>query len=130
MKRNRFRKVLKYVSLLAVFFVISACSNNGEIKKLNGKVFNASKGGQLVVDTVNSRMSFKGIDRVTAHTDPNKYTKEQFDKGRLKDYKNPKIVVDNGKKYLTADEFPYKLEIIDENKILDLEDDNEYTFVK
>ena len=107
------KKFLKYISLLVVFFIISACSSNREIKKINGKIFNASKGGQLVIDTSHSIMSFRVIDRVTAHTDPNKYTKEQFDKGRLKDYKNPKVVIENGKKYLTADEFPYKLEIID-----------------
>lgn len=64
---------------------------------MNGKEFIGFKGGQIGIDTKNKILYFSGIDRIKGNVDPNKYTKEQFDKGKLKEYKNPKIIKENGK---------------------------------
>ena len=122
------KKILKMLTLCIVAFTIASCSANS-LGKIQEKEFNGVKGGSLVIDKKADLLYFSGPGRITPYTDTSNIDEKEYEKGKNKEYKSPKVVEENGKKMLKAVDFPYKLEVVNENLIVDLENGNEYIFV-
>lgn len=124
-------KRFKFLSTIAIcsLLIFSACSSKNTAKNLEGRVFEGYKGGQILVS--GNVLHFSGAGVIKPNTKPEdlKDNEEKLEKSKLKKFKNPKIVEENGKKYLTADDFKYKLVVLEDNLIKDEEDGNEYVSI-
>ena len=125
------KKFLKILFAFCLLFALISCSkSNKELEKFAGKEFNGASGGSiLIILEKENSLFFSGKPVISPNTNLDNVKKDAYEKSKLQTYKNPKIESKDGKKYLTADNFPYKLEIIAENKIKDVDDDYEYTYV-
>ena len=119
------KKFFRALVLFSLTVVFVSCTSN-EVNKIGTKVYNGEKGGQVYVDTKKNVLGFKGIDFLDTSVNSKNYTERQFQKIQYKEYSNPKVISKDGKKYLTADNFPYELELVSYEKIFDKEDDNTF----
>lgn len=125
---KKFSKILLSICLL--FTLVSCSSSTKELEKFAGKEFNGTNGGNiLIILEKKNSLFFSGKPVLKPDTNLENVKEGAYEKSKLKTYKNPRLESKDGKKYLTADNFPYKLEIIAENKIKDVDDDYEYTYV-
>ena len=121
-----------FVSFLALVVVLlTACkSSNKNVDRFVDKVFSGDKGGSIVIsidkDSKEAKMIFSGATVIKPNTDPSKVDKDKVKKEKAREFKNPRIVKKLGGEYLEADDFEYKLKIIDDNTIEDVEDKNVY----
>ena len=120
--KNRIKKFLIVgACCLSLMFVLSTfvIRANGELEKFTNKVFNGYRTGQLFFVLNGPNRVVQGRDTITI---PGKasyiwtltHTKEG---GVNKNYYNPKIIEKEGKKYITDDELPEDILIIDENTL-------------
>lgn len=128
--KNLFRKSI--MSMALVLFLVSCSSKvNKETEKFYGKSFNGFEGGQIVV--AKEKLMFRGPDPIKPVMNSKEMQTEEFkkkvEKSKLKEYKNPNVIDENGKKYLIAEGLPYKLLISADDLILDEEDNNQYRYV-
>lgn len=113
------------------FILLTGCSSNTKsVDKFADRVFNGSKGGTIVISADKKMMIFSGPDVIKPVTDASKLDEKKLNKSKQKEYKNPRIEKKSGEEYLVADDFEYKLKIIDENTIKDIEDENDYISLK
>lgn len=130
---KKLKKFLVLIIMSAMIFTTACSGVDKEVEKISMKDFRGFKGGQILVfrkkGSNNFIMAFSGKNVIKPNTKPGDIKPGEEEKSRLKEYYNVKIFNENGDKYLTADDFPYKIKIVDENKILDVEDGNEYTYV-
>lgn len=103
---------------------------NKNVDRFVDKVFSGDKGGSIVIsidkDSKEAKMIFSGATVIKPNTDPSKVDKDKVKKENAREFKNPRIVKKLGEEYLEADDFEYKLKIIDDNTIEDVEDKNVY----
>ena len=119
------------VFLALVVVLLTACkSSNKNVDRFVDKVFSGDKGGSIVIsiykDSKEAKMIFSGATVIKPNTDPSKVDKDKVKKENAREFKNPRIVKKLGGEYLEADDFEYKLKIIDDNTIEDVEDKNVY----
>lgn len=118
------------VIVITLLLSLAACSskNSEDLSKLIGKSFTTQSGGQILVIDENGKksLSFRGDVVIKPNTDPKKLNKNDAEKEKGGIFKNPKIVVENGKKYLTAEDFKFKLIVKDDSTIVDEENGKEY----
>lgn len=124
-------KLKKFISLLLVSFILCSCGSSAALKKLENKVFDGEKGGQIVIIKEESkapRLMFQGPSPINPNTTPEQLEKDRdkYEKSIPKEYTDVKIEEKNGKKYIVAKDFKYKLVIVDDNTILDEEDNMNY----
>jgi len=124
-------KFKKIISILVVSIMLCSCASSGMLKKLENKVYDGDKGGQLVITKESSKspkLNFQGPSPITPNTDSAKLEekREQYEKSIPKEYSGVKIEERDGKKYIVAKDFKYKLVVVDENTILDKEDNVTY----
>lgn len=121
----------KIFKLLVLFsaLVLSSCSKSSDISSFSDKVFHGQLGGELLIQEVKGEKQLWFSGQFKAVQQPNVPKNYDEEKAKGKHFKNPRIEVKDGKKYLTADDFKYKLEVKDDNLILDAEDNNEFRFV-
>ncbi|KXB47298.1 hypothetical protein HMPREF3188_00566 [Tissierellia bacterium KA00581] len=121
-----------FVSFLALVVVLlTACkSSNKDIDKFTNRNFKGSKGGSIVISKDKSSFKktllYSGASVIKPNTDPSKVDKNSVEKSKVKEFKNVKILQKSDGKYLVADELKYKLKIVDDNTIIDVDDNNEY----
>lgn len=121
-----------FVSFLALVVVLlTACkSSNKDIDKFTNRNFKGSKGGGIVISKDKSSFKktllYSGASVIKPNTDPSKVDKNSVEKSKVKEFKNVKILQKSDGKYLVADELKYKLKIVDDNTIIDVDDNNEY----
>ena len=114
-------KLKKFVSLLLVSLLLCSCASSGTLKKIENKVFDGDSGAQLVIvkeKFKSPKLMFHGPSLIKPNTNP-----EEIEKNRDK---YVKIEERDGKKYIIAKDFKYKLVVVDENTILDEEDNVNY----
>lgn len=128
MKKSSKKKIVGLFLLSSM--LVTACTSNSSksLEKFENKAFKSKESGQILIvnDKKEKTLSFRGPSVVKPVTDPKKTDKKSIEKEQGGIYKNPKIVVENGKTYLTADKFEYKLLIKDDSTIIDEEDNTEY----
>lgn len=119
---------LLIVSTLLLSLVACSSKNSEDLSKLIGKSFTTQSGGQILVIDENGKksLSFRGDVVIKPNTDPKKLNKNDTEKEKGGIFKNPKVVVENGKKYLTAEDFKFKLVVKDDSTIVDEENGKEY----
>jgi hypothetical protein len=121
-----------FVSFLALVVVLlTACkSSNKDIDKFTNRNFKGSKGGSIVISKDKSSFKktllYSGASVIKPNTDPSKVDKNSVEKAKVKEFKNVKVLKKSDGKYLVADELKYKLKIVDDNTIIDVDDNNEY----
>lgn len=121
-----------FVSFLALVVVLlTACkSSNKDIDKFTNRNFKGSKGGSIVISKDKSSFKktllYSGASVIKPNTDPIKVDKNSVEKAKVKEFKNVKVLKKSDGKYLVADELKYKLKIVDDNTIIDVDDNNEY----
>lgn len=121
-----------FVSFLALVVVLlTACkSSNKDIDKFTNRNFKGSKGGSIVISKDKSSFKktllYSGASVIKPNTDPSKVDKNSVEKSKVKEFKNVKVLKKSDGKYLVADELKYKLKIVDDNTIIDVDDNNEY----
>lgn len=132
MKKFRFRKLIVIFGIL----LLTACTSmSKDVKELDGKIFNGFKGGQILVleqkegFSKKAKLLFSGAGVINPNTNPEDIKEDAYKKSLPQEFNNPKIIEKDGKKYLTADNFPYKLVIKDKKTIVDEEDKNEFIYV-
>lgn len=123
--KNRIKKFLiagacclSLIFILSIF-VIKIGKVNNELEKFSHKVFDGFRKSQILIILNGENRVVQGRDTITI---PGKasyiwtltHTKEG---GVNKNYYNPKIIEKEGKKYITADELPEDILIIDENTL-------------
>lgn len=110
-----------------------SCSSK-EIKQLENKPFNGRDGGLVLIEKEKFK-SAKLIFKAPSMISPNSSLKdrdekkEKYEKAQKREYKDVKIEKKDNKKFITAKDFKYKLVLIDENTIEDLDDGEVYRFV-
>lgn len=123
-------KIRNLLIVSTLLLSLAACSskNSEDLSKLIGKSFTTQSGGQILVIDENGKksLSFRGDVVIKPNTDPKKLNKNDAEKEKGGIFKNPKIVVENGKKYLTAENFKFKLVVKDDSTIVDEENGKEY----
>lgn len=124
------RKALPLIFILCCV-LFSACTvSNKDLDKYVNRNFKGSKGGYILITTdksgSNKTLMFSGTTVIKPNTDPSKLSEKSVKKEKPQEFKNPKIVKSNDGKYLQADNFSYKLKIVDDDTIVDVEDENEY----
>lgn len=124
-------KLKKLVSLLLVSLMLCSCASSGMLKNIENKVYDGEKGAQLVVMKENfksPKLRFQGPSPITPNTNPEDIEKnrDKYEKSITKEYSGVKIEERDGKKYIVAKDFKYKLVVVDENTILDEEDNVTY----
>lgn len=128
----KIKKGLKILLMLGL--VLTACKKDDSVKTIENKNFTGVKGGSIVISKSKSKnektLIFSGSSVIKPNTDPSKVKEGASEKSKPKEFKNPKIVKKDDGKYLVADGFEYKLKVIDDNTILDVEDNNEYKALK
>ena len=97
-----------------------------DISKMNEK---GNGGGHIVFSE--NKMIFAGSTVIKPSDNPAdvEKNKDKIEKAKLKEFSNPKIVEENGKKYIKADGLDYKLVLENDNTIKDLDDNIEYVNV-
>lgn len=120
---------------LVCSILLTACGSKGKsVDKFSDRVFTGSKGGTIVISTDKKTgkkmMVFSGQTVIKPNTEVSKLDPKSVEKSKNKEYSNPRIENKSGEDYLVADDFEYKLKIIDENTIKDMEDENEYVSLK
>ena len=114
-------KLKKFVSLLLVSLLLCSCASSGILKKIENKVFDGDGGAQLVIvkeKFKSPKLMFHGPSLIKPNTNP--------EESKNKEYSDVKIEEKDGKKYIVAKDFKYKLVVVDENTILDEEDNVNY----
>ncbi|MFT4452271.1 hypothetical protein [Parvimonas sp. G1425] len=124
-------KLKKLVSLLLVSLMLCSCASSGMLKNIENRVYDGEKGAQLVVMKENfksPKLRFQGPSPITPNTNPEDIEKnrDKYEKSITKEYSGVKIEERDGKKYIVAKDFKYKLVVVDENTILDEEDNVTY----
>ena len=124
-------KLKKLVSLLLVSLMLCSCASSGILKNIENRVYDGEKGAQLVVMKENfksPKLRFQGPSPITPNTNPEDIEKnrDKYEKSITKEYSGVKIEERDGKKYIVAKDFKYKLVVVDENTILDEEDNVTY----
>lgn len=124
-------KLKKLVSFLLVSLMLCSCASSGMLKNIQNKVYDGDKGGQLVImkeKFKSPKLSFQGPSPITPNTNPEDIEKnrDKYEKSITKEYSGVKIEERDGKKYIVAKDFKYKLVVVDENTILDEEDNVTY----
>lgn len=118
-------------SLLVLTLVSCTSASDKYLQSMALKVYRGDRGSQILVFKENGKyqLYYSGKNTLGPIVDPAKLDKKVLIKAEGKRYQNPKIVEENGKKYLTADGIDWKLEIVEDNVILDVEDNNTYRYV-
>ncbi|WP_029949458.1 hypothetical protein [Parvimonas micra] len=124
-------KLKKFVSLLLVSLLLCSCASSGILKKIENKVFDGDGGAQLVIvkeKFKSPKLMFRGPSLIKPNTNPEEIEKnrDKYEKSKNKEYSDVKIEERDGKKYIIAKDFKYKLVVVDENTILDEEDNVNY----
>lgn len=124
-------KLKKFVSLLLVSLLLCSCASLGILKKIENKVFDGDGGAQLVIvkeKFKSTKLMFHGPSLIKPNTNPEEIEKnrDKYEKSKNKEYSDVKIEEKDGKKYIVAKDFKYKLVVVDENTILDEEDNVNY----
>lgn len=123
---------MKKLFLTSIFFVVvvftfTSCvsSASKETEKFYGKKFSSVNGANVVVSK--NKLIFQGASPIKPNMKNEEINSEEFKrkekKSELQTFKSPNVVTENGKKYLKAKDFPYKLLIKDEDLLFD-EDEN------
>lgn len=78
-------KFKKIISILVVSIMLCSCASSGMLKKLENKVYDGDKGGQLVITKESSKspkLNFQGPSPITPNTDSEKLEekREQYKK--------------------------------------------------
>lgn len=89
-------KFKKIISILVVSIMLCSCASSGMLKKLENKVYDGDKGGQLVITKESSKspkLNFQGPSPITPNTDSAKLEekREQYEKSIPKEYSGVKI---------------------------------------
>lgn len=127
---GNFKKTFVIICSILLLFVFTACSNKS-MSGLEGKTFHEKgNGGGHIVFSEN-KMIFAGSTVIKPSDNPAdvEKNKDKIEKAKLKEFSNPKIVEENGKKYIKADGLDYKLVLENDNTIKDLDDNIEYVNV-
>lgn len=124
-------RLKKLVSLLLVSLALCSCASTGMLKKIENKVYEGDGGAQLVIvkeKFKSPKLMFHGPSLIKPNTNPEQIEKnrDKYEKSISKEYSNVKIEERDGKKYIVAKDFKYKLVVVDENTILDEEDNINY----
>lgn len=124
-------RLKKLVSLLLVSLALCSCASTGMLKKIENKVYEGDGGAQLVIvkeKFKSPKLMFHGPSLIKPNTNPEQIEKnrDKYEKSISKEYSNVKIEERDGKKYIVAKDFKYKLVVVDENTILDEEDNVNY----
>ena len=89
-------KLKKFISLLLVSFMLCSCGSSAALKKLENKVFDGEKGGQIVIIKEESkapRLMFQGPSPISPNTTPEQLEKDRdkYEKSIPKEYTDVKI---------------------------------------
>lgn len=120
-----FNLVLLFVFSLSL---ISCGSKNNEIKNFQGKIYQGYKSHQILI--LEKKLFFSKDSGINYFNIKTKDDIEKLGKEGTKEYNNPKILEKDGKKYLTADDFEFKILLKDDKTFLDEENNYEYILVK
>lgn len=122
------KKIFNLILLFIVSISLISCgSKTNEIKNFQGKTYQGYKKHQILI--LEKKLLFsKNFDINLANSQ--KDDLEKLEKEKLKEYNNPKILKKDGKKYLTADNFEFKILLKDDKTFVDEENDYEYILVK
>lgn len=120
-------KIKKIIIGTSLLLSLVACSskNTSDLSKFVGKPFTSEKGGQILI-TEDKTLAFRGNVVTKANTNAKNINKDDIEKEKGGIYKNPKIVVENGKTYLKADDFKFKFILKDNSTIVDEDNGSEY----
>ena len=88
-------KLKKLISLLLVSFMLCSCGSSAALKKLENKVFDGEKGGQIVIIKEESkapRLMFQGPSPINPNTTPEQLEKDRdkYEKSIPKEYTDEK----------------------------------------
>lgn len=122
-----------FVIFLGIIFGLTSCGNkvSKDTEKFYGKKFDGFNGGHVIV--MKDKLIFRGPDPIKPNMNGNEMKTEEFkkklEKAKALECDKPNVIEENGKKYLTANNFPYKLLIKADDLLLDEQDNEEYRFV-
>lgn len=120
-----FNLVLLFVFSLSL---ISCGSKNNEIKDFQGKIYQGYNSHQILI--LEKKLFFSKDSGINYFNIKTKDDIAKLGKEGMKEYNNPKIMEKDGKKYLTADDFEFKILLKDDKTFVDEENNYEYVLVK
>lgn len=124
------KRFFKFIMICSVILLASCNMKDKDIDKFTNRNFKGSKGGSIVISKDKSSFKktllYSGASVIKPNTDPSKVDKNSVEKSKVKEFKNVKVLKKSDGKYLVADGLKYKLKIVDDNTIIDVDDNNEY----
>ncbi|MCI5996859.1 MAG: hypothetical protein MRZ16_01335 [Parvimonas sp.] len=120
------KKFFKAFLLSGLLLTFASCKSSNIPKEMYEKPFNTRGGGYVLIKKGNI-LEFQGPSKIKPDMDAEYLNdKDRFKKSELQTYKNVRIEEKEGKKYITADKFEYKLLLVDDYTIEDEEDKEVY----